>query len=207
MTRRGIATCALAIALVNLGCGGGTEGSELTLETFCTEMAKRYCEQDRPCCEKAGFGFNAAKCQASYLEGCGNGVEAVKAARASFDSSKLAACVQQYQPFVDTCLLDPSERLRAVAETAACRQAFRGLVPVGGACKESVECAPGSDERLGWCGTAHVCEHRAPLQEGANCEDGFSQCAENLSCEFSTGKCVPDPDRHPVVFKAACGGP
>jgi hypothetical protein len=193
--------------LLWIACSGGSN-PQPALDEVCLELAMRFCAQDRPCCEKAGFGFNPSRCQAFYLDGCGRDVAAVKAGKAAFDPPKLDDCVRQYQPFEDACLLDSAQRLRLARETAACAQIFRGLVPLGGTCSGSEECASSSPDREGLCEpNKNACADWADLVEGAICDGTAGYCTAGLTCDYGgTGRCVPDPERRPVVSETGCRG-
>lgn len=201
----------LALASILLGtaaCGGG-DGPPLTVDNVCEEMATRYCDQDKPCCEKAGFTYNRDKCKAGYLGFCGSGTAAVRAGKARLDGQKVYDCLRSYQPFADKCFLGPEDRRRLETETAVCRQVFVGTQPLGAACEDGAECAAPSGGGSSTCSMQMCVPEGPPLREGAPCADGSgtSFCAPGLMCDFSATppSCRSNPEPTPVVFAESCG--
>lgn len=58
---------------------------------------------------------------------------------------------------------------------------FTGKVALGAACESDLECA------IGYCATSGVCAGLPGKDQP--CPDFF--CADGLTCEFDTEKCVP----------------
>src|SRR5690242_12093154 len=94
-----LAGSALFVALTAvLSCGETTSDSEpVTLDNVCDVLPKKYCAQDRPCCEKAGYGYDRASCERAYRESCLVDVAAIGHHKAALHAEKLDECLAGFQ--------------------------------------------------------------------------------------------------------------
>lgn len=176
-------------AIAVLSCDGDSS-SNVTLENVCDILPKRYCEQDRPCCEKAGRPFEETACEELYRSTCAAGVAAVAGHRAVFHSEKLDECVTAYQPYTDKCRLSPADFVKTQS-LVACTQIFQGTVPIGDSCDDSSECAPKASPEGVYC--AGTCSAVRFAGEGESCE--VDSCNVALVCD-SSFHCIVDSAPH-----------
>jgi hypothetical protein len=176
----------------------------VTLENVCYVLPTRYCQQDSPCCTKAGLAFDQTGCEGFFRQTCLQGVTAVAAHTATFNPADIDACIAAYQPFIDKCSLTAADFASVALNMTPCQQVFLGNVAIGGACSSDAECAPGAAPNTTFCGTGS-CQSRAPLAaQGEACVDTLA-CALGLVCD-STQQCAPDPQPEFFVGPQGCNG-
>jgi len=189
-----------ALAAV-VSCGGTSTDSEpVTLDDACDVLPKKYCAQDRPCCEKAGYGYDRAGCEEAYRESCLVDVAAIGRHKAVLHPEKLDACLAGFQPYEDKCQVTSAEVVKSLS-VAACYQVIQGTVPIGEPCDSLSDCAPKLWPEGVYCDTTCQVLHFAG--EGQTC-DADSSCGPGLLCE--SGRCVSDGETLYVVQKDRCVG-
>jgi hypothetical protein len=177
----------------------------VTLDNVCDVLPTRYCQQDSPCCMKAGLVFDQAGCEGFFRQTCSQGVAAVAAHTATFHPADIDACIAAYQPFIDKCTLSADDFASVAMKSTPCQQVFLGTVAIGGACNSDAECAPGAAPSTTFCGTGS-CQSRPPLAaQGGACTDTLS-CALGLVCDSTQQQCVPDRMPEFFVGPQGCNG-
>jgi len=122
---------------------GGSDGNEpgagtpTAAESFGSAFAAAYC-QIGPCCQKEGYAFVPASCEATmkaYIDSAVN--EQLAHAGVAYDAAAAATCIEAYRRVVTACT-EPSLN---DALNRACEGVFYGTVPEGGACTADDACA------------------------------------------------------------------
>jgi len=201
-----LAGSAFFMALATLcSCGGSTAEPDavtaVTLENLCDVLPKRYCAQDRPCCEKSGYGYDRARCEKTYRDSCLEDVAAVKRKKAVFHAEKLDECLAGFQPYEDKCALTPSDAVKSLS-VAACYEVVEGKAAVGEPCASLSECAPRLWPESVYCDTTCKLIHFAGEEESCGAD---VPCGPALLCNASQ-TCVPDGGTHYAVQDLICVG-
>jgi hypothetical protein len=214
---------AVVAAVAVLGaCGTDDPGARIAIDDLPHALAAALCNNIGPCCERAGFPHDAAKCVIEAEKGLEVGVTQNRMAGISYDGVAARACVDAYVDAGRTCG-DNSEINRQ------CRKVFTGTLGPGETCDDSQECAArGYCQRTAGAPTGKCvdgtllhgkigdacgesCTHY-DLQEVTACS-GLSasvptQCYSNdgLYCnDAHVCAAVPTIDQ-PCVASAKCGG-
>jgi hypothetical protein len=137
------------------GCGPKEEqkrspAGPVAYDDFAGQFGQTYCESIADCCRTAGY--STATCQSSI-------VAAVNASFARyandpnvvFDETAAGHCLDAYAAYLEACTNPALED----GIRTACRGLFKGTVPLGGSCKEDVDCIP-QGEQVMECNTG-VC--------------------------------------------------
>jgi hypothetical protein len=169
----------LLLSLATLGAASGCSNSPagVPIEELSHELAQAYCDQLVSC--GSAHRFNGSPSywteSPSFAEVCPNvfapGFGSVDHLEAAIEAGTLAYDAQAARQ----CITDHTTG--CVSEGGlglfpSCREALRGLVPLGGSCTLSEECEPGSRctaELLMNACTAGECVARSPL--GALCSE------------------------------------
>lgn len=197
----GPSSFAFAVLACGSGNGGGAGGlpggagtsGPVSFEDFPKKYADALCKVAAACCTNAGVAYDDAYCHDDH----------------AFDPGKYG-----YLNNGQTLRFDPDGAGRCLDAVAAagcglkddldepgCEGVIVGLVPVGGKCFESIECAPslGKVIRCDTPGedTEGVCKEFLTSAAGGPCgRDVFGECGVGLVCEdFSqpTSTCIAAP--------------
>lgn len=128
----------LLLAALVQGCGGSASASSVSVEEFPNRLAKVVCDSLAGCCRALSFSLDPASCDASASAYFRKTFGAQDRSRIRYDGSDAEACLSTYGAVLSGCTLRESD---GQALVVACQPVFVGLVPLGGACKNTDECA------------------------------------------------------------------
>lgn len=162
------ASLSVLFGLLVTACGGSTtdEGGAGTLapvprDQFAARFVAAVCDNVGPCCQAAGFAYDAAKCKQAGTAGLPADWDG-SSPNLSYDGAAAAKCVAAVEAAAKGCGSIP------VDAALACSNVFRGALPAGAACSAPSECAAPS---RGWADCiAGVCEVKAPGKAGDTCD-------------------------------------
>lgn len=130
------AASAVLVAMLVPGCGGSTSGP-VPFEDFSTRLAKLVCDRLVDCCRAQAMPLDPVTCNegaSAYFRG---EFSKPDPAKVRYDGNVAEGCLSAYRDALTGCSFNDSEAL-----LAACDPLFVGLVPLGGSCRKSEECAP-----------------------------------------------------------------
>lgn len=182
-----------------VGCGddtnnttsGGTPAAPIALENLSQELAQSYCELAFSCCTAMeqtelfkDFPMppkTAEECTTTFKDlydtlVLGDAKASVDAGRVKYDGALAASCLAKVD---GQCSALGDEGISQTDE--ACNAVFVGLVPDGGECTSSQDCA-GTDSYCPIPQGAMTGKCEAPAKEGEPCPN--FNCAAGLVCDF-----------------------
>jgi hypothetical protein len=167
------------MAVAGLGaCGGG--GGPIPIDQLGARVEQVVCDYGVRCGEYP----DVATCKTAVTDTTPQLVADVRSGKTLYDAAKAGTCIDAYASF--GC----DESSMNVAP-AACDEAFKGTVPVGGACVSTQQCASSTCDLTGCNGTAACClgtcvAARVTVAEGGAC--GLdATCATGTFCDFASG--------------------
>ena len=202
----------LGCALVSLACDGsarqgGAEGNgdggmntaeaSTAAQAFVDQLAQAACVAIARCGEAdltetrsyTGTGETCVKRMRPRLAvGYRTEVALAAAGRARPDAARIARCLETIR---GTCI-----RVSTLVSGGVCTRLFTGTVPEGGACSDSLECAPDAVGNDGWCevsqGATDGCGQCRPSRPpGARCtqdqECSRADAPEGVVCSAGAG--------------------
>lgn len=195
MTARDSVEAAGWVALLLIGavaCGNGASttgggksyaGGPVPQADLPATLARSVCGGLKPCCEQAGFPFNASACENTFSSALAQTLAAADEKNYSYDPSAAGACIRSLQDAGGGVCTDP---MQSSAADATCNSAFEGRVPPGGACKASIECAAPADGdfecRMEANAQSGTCFVEARVGEGDPCFWTCTQTGNAYSC-------------------------
>jgi len=167
-----------------MGCGGG---SSATIGDLYDSIADAFCQWEGRCglTGKSEVPRCTAEARAyfhKYFIDDPNSTlnEALAAGRIKYDANAGANCLAFYQTLTCNYVYN--------AALAACQDLFRGQVPNGGMCKNSIECSDGTCTGLTGCAN-NTCT--TFLAQGATCDSGQGSCNPRTDfCETMAKVCT-----------------
>jgi len=189
-----LSTLMVTLAIVSLtSCGGGSDGSELSLDDLASRSAAAFCQKLYQCCNADEIAQMESKYEFSGESGCADyfagGMEqffatpmrnAVAAGRGSYDAAKAQACLDAYQALGCTGSNDMNDFFDN------CDSPYSGLQAAEAECVNSFECQAGL-----YCSTnTKTCQ--AFVAENGTCgTSGEPYCGAGLYCDAAGNTCVP----------------
>jgi hypothetical protein len=182
MNRLGLSVVAAALgAVMTFGCGGG---GSVAVDNLADAVANSACDRLVRC----GAVADHATCVALYrtLVNEDNLIAGVKAGMIKYDGGKAQECLDA----LAGASCDPSAQDERV-EPPACKDAIKGTVADGGACKNSAECVSNSCNipscSMACC--AGTCNPTAPAAVAIGQSCAAAPCVDGAYCD-ATQKCV-----------------
>jgi hypothetical protein len=199
-----IGLAALAVALIGLGGCGGVSG--IPIDDTANRIATTVCPKAWMCCtadqlsNNSSAGTDVTSCEGATKENYQNilsGLQAsVDAKRASYQSSKLDACLSTIQSS-DCATLNITNHLEGVP---GCESFTTPLVGPGGACSQNYECIngwcnvpPTSANGDGVCATFVATNHSCAAGGGASCGPN-AVCDTEGTADSADDLCAPVAD-------------
>lgn len=183
--------------------GAGTSGP-VSFEDFPKKYADAICKVAASCCATAGIAYDDAHCRDDHAVDPGKFAYLNNGQTLRFDADGAGRCLDAIANA--GCGVDDD------LDQPGCEGTIVGLVPQGGKCFESIECAPVLGKRIR-CetngeDTEGVCREFVTSPADGPCgRDVFGECGEGLVCEDATqptSTCVAAPR---AGEKCGIGGP
>jgi len=130
---RVIRAATLGLLLALGACNSGDSGPPVPIGELPRLLADALCGNIGPCCQEAGFAFDAAQCRAAAEAELRQNVDEYSMLQVSYDAAAARACVDAYARYAQACV-DTSEVL------SGCGLVFTGTLTDGAVCTQSAEC-------------------------------------------------------------------
>jgi len=138
---------------------GGADATPVANVPFATALASTYCDSIAACCRQAGD--DASLCRSTLEPYLTAGFTVLmQDSRMTFDEAGADGCLSAYRAALSACTDQDLERQINVA----CKDIFRGNVPMGGSCASDNHCLrPATGYAVCWSG---VCSQTAENPNG-----------------------------------------
>jgi hypothetical protein len=209
-----------AAALATQGCSSSSSGPP-DVGHFASSMASAFCGSLHSCCNAAHYQYDDGSCTAQMQDQFQTAADAVKHGKVVYHPQNVAACTKAIADWEGHCSNDAglaSTMPGTVSPVvAACWDVFTGIVPPGGSCLQSADCAisgpsdtaqcvpapadggaqgPGDlvcyldkvETMVGGACTGHVVPQQNDFQI-ITCSPTIGYCDTSSSTDGSTGTC------------------
>jgi hypothetical protein len=184
--------CAVLLILCAIACGDDTSstsggmsyaGGPVPQADLPATLARSVCNGLKPCCEQAGFPFNASTCENTFSSALSETLAAADENNYSYDPAAAGACLRALEDAGGGVCTD---QMQSSTADATCDSAFEGHVPPGGACHAGIECAGPADAdiecRMDGKAQTGTCFVEARVGEGDPCFWTCTQTGNAYSC-------------------------
>ncbi|RYE93564.1 MAG: hypothetical protein EOO75_04080 [Myxococcales bacterium] len=188
---RSLSVTAVLSALVLAACGDSGSSSTsgpVSADDFPARYLDAYCGKLASCCEGESVPYDEAYCRQSAAFNPGKYAGLVNSPSLRFDPDAAGRCIDAIKARCS---------LRDDLDIPGCEGVFVGQVAIGGACLESIECAPVAGQTV-YCGGQKfedgpgTCMVLTSLAAGAACGGQVEGiCSDGLACDGQTCVALP----------------